>query len=254
MPDLNTLRILTASSVDRLRVIAASEDPSPVWDRTLEELTIDYDLKFVDSAYEINTTQGLLLSHPGVASRELDATNAERILNALPGLSAADATDERLWATLALGAYRNYMLDRWPKDTSDLGNHVLNHVFASNARRRERDHAVARLWWSGFYIQRFAAAEMGATLQAFFSNSDLSVQLLGRPNLATIAPVARGALTVFRKYFLHQDVPYSRRGVRSMLESVDYLAGRRAIGVLSDSEVESLLEASFREHLGLGPQ
>jgi hypothetical protein len=217
----------------------------------LTELEVEFGLTFIESEYDVNLEQGLLMSSHGVANRELDAMNAERMLAALPTLSPADATDERLWVTLALGAYREYMLDRWPKDSSDLGNHVVNHVFASTARGRERDHAIARLWWSGYYVRRFAPREMGATLQAFFSNSDLSVQLLGRPNLATVSPIARAALLVFRTYFLDQGVSYSRKGVRSLLEGLDFLAGRRALGVLSENEVIDLVDASFRTNLGL---
>lgn len=253
MSELVKLQILTADSVDRLRVIASGDDPAPLWTEDLDTLAAEFQLKFVHSSYDINPEQGLQLSSPGVAFRELDAINAERMLTALPNLTPADATDERLWVTLALGAYRGYMLDRWPKDSSQLGKHLLNHVFASTGRARERDHAVARLWWSGYYVSMFAPTMVGATLSAFFSNSDLSVQLLGRPNLATVPPIARGVLSVFRKYFHDQTpaVPYSRDGVRSLLEGLDYLAGRRAIGVLSDSDVETLLETSFIEHLGI---
>ncbi len=125
---------------------------------------------------------------------------------------------------------------------------------AVTARSRERDHAIARLWWSGHYVSVFAPARVGATLKAFFSNSDLSVQLLGRPNLATVPSIARGTLNVFRKYFHDQSppVPYDRSGVRSLLEGIDYLAGRRAIGVLPDADVETLVETRFVESLGIG--
>lgn len=256
MSEMAKLKILTADSVDRLRIVASSDDPSPVWQRPLDVLVQDYELKFVESEYEVDLLVGLQVASPGVAPRELDAINAERMLSALPTLSPADAIDERLWVTLALGAYRGYMLDRWPKDSSELGKHVINHVFASTGRGRERDHAVARLWWSAYYVSRFAPAKLGATLKAFFSNSDLSVQLLGRPNLAAVPSIARGTLSVFRRYFEEQTppVPYDRDGVRSLLEGVDYLAGRRAIGVLSDANVEALIDASFRDSLGLSAE
>jgi hypothetical protein len=252
LTEYTKLRILTLDSVDRLRIEATGPRAGKLWTRSLLDLESEFDLKFIESEYDVDLQQELLLSSPGVAFRELDAANSQRIQDALPTLTPADATDERLWVTLALSAYRDYLLDRWPKNSDDLGNHIINHVFASTGRARERDHAIARLWWSGYYVRRFAPTQMDATLRAFFTNSDLPVQFLGRPNLATVGTLARATLAVFRKYFLAQSVEYKRPAVRAFFEGLDLLAGRQALGTLPQAQVDALVEACFRNSLALG--
>lgn len=251
MSDIVNIRVLTSDSVDRLRSEATGPHASVVWEGTLEVLTDKFGLSFVDSNYLIDTSRPLLLPCEGAPNRELDAKNSIRMLEAMPGLTPADATDERLWATLALGAYRDYTVARWPKDSASLGNHIVNHVFASTARGRERDHAIARLWWSGHYVRQHAPDAVEATLYTFFLNSQLSVDLLGRPNLATVGPFARVALKLFRKYYLDQAIEFDRRSFQEFFKNMDLVAGRTAVGALTDSCVEQLLEPRFREHLGL---
>lgn len=251
MSEYARVKILTTESVDKLRLLAVGRGAQTVWNTPLDALVEDLGLKLVESEYEVDLEQGLLGPAEGVANRELDAENAQRILATLPAITPADATDERLWVTLALGAYRDYTVTRWPIEREDLGNHVLNHVFASTARGRERDHAIARLWWSGYYVHRFAPGAEADALRTFFLNSQLSVDLLGRPNLATVGPFARSALRIFTKYYLDREVPFARGPYQDFFKGIDLLAGRRAIGSMPDDEVETVLEASFRAHLGL---
>lgn len=250
MRDAQPMRILTADSVDELRVRARTE-AQRIWDSSLDELVDAYDLKMVDSEYLITPGIGLRMKDDSLTYRELDAENSEQLLNLLPTLTMADAVDERLWVTLALGLFGDYTRDRWPLAGVDVSRHLSNHVFASTDRKRERDQSIARLWWSGQYVRRFAGNSLNLSLQAFFANSDLPVQLLGRPNLASVGSIARPILQVFEKYLLDDQIKYSRGGVRKFLEGVDFLAGRRALGVLSDDEVLGLLEPSFRAHFGI---
>lgn len=252
MSEMQQLRILTADSVDTLRVMAAGSQAAEVWNNDLDSLVKTLDLRFIESEYEVDGNYGLQLSDGDTRQGDLDAANARLILRVLPNLTPADAVDERLWVTLALGYFRNYTRDRWPASDDALGNHVINHVFASTDRRRERDHAIARLWWSGSYVRRFAdPSDLNPALQAFFSNSDLSVQVLGRPSLATVPALARALLSVLTNYLVNQETPYDRVGVRSFLEDLDYLAGRRALGTLPEAELFQIVEESFRENLNL---
>ncbi len=252
MSELQKIPILTSDSVDTLRVMAAGSRAAEVWNNDLDSLVKTHGLRFIASEYEVDPTQGLQLSDGDFARRDLDATNARQVLRVLPNLTFADAVDERLWVTLALGYFRSYMRDRWPADEESLGNHVVNHVFASTDRRRERDHAIARLWWSGSYVRRFVDEDqINPALQAFFANSDLSVQILGRPSLATIPALARAILAVLTTHLVDQELPYDRTGVRSFLESLDYLAGRRALGTVPAQVLHEMVEERFREHLKL---
>jgi hypothetical protein len=251
LSDIVNIRLLTSDSVDRLRSEATGPHASVVWEDRLEVLTDKFGLSFVDSNYSIDRRRDLLLPNEGTPNRELDAKNSMRMLEALPDLTPADATDERLWATLALGAYRDYTVARWPQGSASLGNHIINHVFASTARGRERDHAIARLWWSGHYVRQHAPNAVEATLSTFFLNSQLSVDFLGRPNLATVGPFARVALKLFRKYYLDEKIEFNRGSFQAFFKSIDLVAGRTAVGALTDSRVEQLLEPRLREHLGL---
>ena len=240
------LKVLSGASVDTLRVLSTRGEAGRIWSSALEETVAKHSLEFVDSPYLIRRDTSLRTGDGVSAIRELDAANSSRIHQLLPKLSRAEATDERLWITLALGEFGEYSRDRWPLGNVPASRHLENHLFLGTARRRERDQAISRLWWTGEYVRRFVdPAQAIPTLNAVFSNSDLVVQLLGRPNVATIAPLAKAVLYTVRERFGDEGTKYSRDAFRSFMESLDLLAGRRILGVLTDEEVARIVEESF---------
>lgn len=248
MGDLEFLRVLSADSIDELRIAVGSGRGVAIWGSSLEQLVKEMGLVLVDTTYEFNSAIELRCSDGASLSRELDAANARRMLQALPTLTLADGIDERIWVTLALGHYREYMLDRWPRARAAIDRHIQNHVFAATGRTRERDHAIARLWWTGKYVERFAPSELVPVLQGLFSNSDIPGQIhAGRPNIAAMPQVAKACLSLVREHFVDRELPFDRTAFRRFMEDVDFLAGRRALGMMDESRVRELVRGAFSE-------
>ena len=86
--------------------------------------------------------------------KEYDGINAARIHAAFPGITAAIATDERLWATLCHGKFYSFMKARWPIETiqrtQTLDGIVLQRYFffRNDPRKSLERNGLSRLWLS----------------------------------------------------------------------------------------------------------
>jgi len=76
--------------------------------------------------------------------------NVQRVYSRLRFLSDSRASDERLWAGLALGHFWKYTQYRWNVIEKCTINNVKQHFFFSeSARRSLTRNAISRLWWIG---------------------------------------------------------------------------------------------------------
>lgn len=101
---------------------------------------------FVETRFEFNDVTLTISDNP-----DDDYENVIKLYSSFKDLPDSIASDERLWAGLALGPFWNYCLERWGKnDWSEEG--ILNHIFfgANNGHRRALTrNAISRLWWIG---------------------------------------------------------------------------------------------------------
>ncbi|MDZ8275715.1 DUF6339 family protein [Microbacterium aquimaris] len=251
MADLMPLDLLTADSVEELRSKLKTSEASTLWTASWAELVDKFGLKTFRSAHVLDASIHLRVAASGERNREMDAENSKLMLRALPELTAADATDERLWVTLALRDFRPYLHARWPQERAPIGNHLSNHAFAGTTRIRDRDHAISRLWWTGRYAVRMTPDDVEHTLDLLFHNSDLIVQFIqGRTNLSGAPNIARVVLYLAGRFLRDDaDVEYNRENWRGFMQDVDFLAGRRALGYLSVEQLRELLEPLFVRRL-----
>lgn len=245
MSNVQKLSVLTEDSVETLRVVVSGPYADRLISAPLDEVVSELDLKFVDSDHLVDVDAHLLHAGGSTPDRSLDATNARLLFGALPGMTRANAVDERLWVTLALGQFRGYSLNRWLASGPGAEQYLRNHVFASTARARERNQSIARLWWTAEYCSRFSDETLADALDALYVNSDLPVQFLGRPNLAMVETIAVASLAIFKERFVDEGLEYDRAGIRDFLDELDFLAGRLAWGTLESSRVRQLLEEIF---------
>lgn len=76
-----------------------------------------------------------------------DFDNVKLVYGKFGALSDSDASDERIWAGLCMGSFRDYVLYRWGADSADS---IRQHFFFGfGARRSLTRNALARLWWIG---------------------------------------------------------------------------------------------------------
>lgn len=76
--------------------------------------------------------------------------NVQRVYNSLNFLSASQASDERLWASLCMNRFLKYTQYRWNIIEKNTVENVRDHFFfGQSARRSLMRNAIARLWWIG---------------------------------------------------------------------------------------------------------
>jgi hypothetical protein len=79
-----------------------------------------------------------------------ESKNVRLIYGNLNFLTNSQASDERLWAGLALGEFWDYVQYRWKIKKKCTADNILQHYFFNySVRRSLTRNAIARLWWIG---------------------------------------------------------------------------------------------------------
>lgn len=189
-----------------------------------------------------------LVDSKGSRLTELEAS--KRIFKALKFDSMVTASDERVWVTLGLTDYLDYSKLRWPTtgDASAVTKNFQNHFLCGNSRMRFRDHPIASLWWRQHYINRVMPEDrLQAEVVLFDINSDLPVQLLGRPNIASTPRLARQIILELYKIFFTQKISYQRQLVRDLLMTLDLGAGHKIASFMSDDDAKLVIESRIKK-------
>lgn len=232
--------VLKSESVQRLR--RQLQNTPENYALPLDELVSLYHLSFADTAYTVNDEIALSLPVGIKQSENMDSENCQKILQILPSLTPAQATDERLWVTLCFGSFAEYVKERWPFRSSDdvkLANHVANHWFASSIRGRMRDNGIARLWWMGHTANRIPHMSMGEVYEILFANSDYRSSLLERNSTANSMNVLVAVLKVTSDAY-DQGIPYKRDNFRKFMAKIDTLGGRSNLATIDEASLVQL--------------
>lgn len=247
--DLARVHILTSESLFKLR--------NKVWDdpllagNSLRNLVETLDLKLEESPYTIDLGVNLKMPSGKGVSENYDLQNSLLLNAALPGMQPALATDERLWATLALGAFRDYSLKRWLPETPDaetFRKYASNHIFGSTTRDFWRNQSVARLWWMHRYATNLSPLEPQKVLSLLLMNSDIVSQLLGKPSIGTARNLAQTIFEVaYESLLSNKTNEYRRDAFRMFMRRLDLLAGRTLLNALSVSDLKPHVKTLFDE-------
>jgi hypothetical protein len=215
------------------------------------------ELKFIDTEYRFDKDAPTLQNPDNMEQSGLkDAENCKRILNILPELSPAEATDERIWVTLSVLHFRDYALARWPFEQQSRTNtptHIKNHWFANGIRSRMRDNAISRLWWMGHIAAKIPGSSMDEVFEILFFNSDYRSSLLERNSSANSVNVTASILAITKEAY-DADVPYQRSSFREFMKQVDVLGGRTMLAAMSTDDLTVLLKPIYRQCYDVGTE
>ena len=233
---------------------------SDVYSYEVLEKKIDLQLK--ESTYQIDHTHQLVLPKSKSWRGENgngDRENCEAIFNALPGLTATAATDERLWVTLCFNQFCDYTNARWPINSSkdpeirdkELSSALFEHRFAGTARARWRNNSISRLWWMAYYANSFSELSPDTVLDILCLDSDLVSTFLGRPWTSNNRAVAGCLLKeLHSEYFVPNSPDFSREKFRKTLKELDLRAGKYLLAALGEKAIEDLVKSVFSSHHG----
>ena len=242
------LRVLSAQSVRKLRyeVRSCNEKALDLVNTPIGQIVDRLSLQLVESNYNIQSHSNLRLPEGISQDRNKDTENCVRILDILPGLTPADATDERIWVTLSFGLFRDYSVARWPlgsrKSSTEIFEHVLTHWFASGVRGRTRNNGIARLWWMGHISRTVPNLSIDEVLDILFNNSDYRSSLLERNSSANSASVLSTILQITKR----EGMPFERPAFRKFMKDVNLLGGRRNLAAMSQTHLIGLLTDTYK--------
>lgn len=230
---------------ESLHQIKLMEEHSRVLNSGLSPLFDSGELAYTEIDLKHDITS--LVDSKGSRLTELEAS--KRIYAALKFDSMVIASDERVWVTLGLNDYLEYSKLRWPNtgDPSAVSKNFQNHFLCSTSRMRFRDHPIASLWWRQHFIDRVMPGDkLQAEIVLFDINTDLPVQLLGRPNIAATPRLARQIILELYKIFVTNKVPYQRKLVRDLLMTVDLGAGHKIASFMSDEYAKMVIKSRIK--------
>ncbi len=239
------MEILATESLEKLR-LECKKDPKLI-ERSLDDLADEYGLSLISMGEKSFDLSDLILPEGYTQETNKDLENCKIISTSLSSLTAAEATDERVWATLSFGLYSSYVKLRWPvKRAPNQVNHVQEHWFARTARNRLRDNAIARLWWMAHIAQRVPDASYEEVLKTLFFNSDYRSSLLERNSSANAINVVICILNISQKAF-SDGIEFERIKFREFMKSVDFIGKRTSLPSLSLKQLEELLTPHYYE-------
>jgi hypothetical protein len=211
-------------------------------------------LSLIESDYLFDDSAQLALpqSKSWADDGNRDRRNCDVIFAALPGLSAIQATDERLWTTLSWVNFEEYANARWPisgQSSRNPGKGIKDHRFASTARGRWRDNAISRLWWMAYYAHTVDDLDPRTVLNVLCFDADLVASFLGRPWTANNRRISKFLIVELDRHYLNRDAPkYSRGAFRSTLMELDLRAGKTIFSALDDQILQTLVHDVFVTH------
>lgn len=112
---------------------------------------------------------------------DTEAENVEIIYENLKFISDSQASDERLWAGLCLGAFWKYVQYRWDIVNKPTESNIKQHFFFGyGARRSLTRNAISRLWWIGKLTYDENRSDPYELTKFVCENSDYIMHILER--------------------------------------------------------------------------
>ena len=241
------ISVLSSDSVSKLRGVILADPSSITSDK--KELIENIGLNFVPTKYQLNETY-LNLTKPTNREDRLgsDKSNCRLVLNSLPGLTPAQATDDRLWTTLSFFHCKEYIQSRWPFEGASKEEYVSNidnHWFASGTRRRFRNNAISRLWWSAWVCSQVDNLKFSTAVETIFVNTEYVSGIMSR-NTTTSAPNLTGAILQLSTSHFERGNVFNRAAFREFMKEVDLLNGKINLAAIPSEELVDILDPIFK--------
>jgi hypothetical protein len=233
------MEILSTESLEKLRD-ECKNNPHLI-SQTLDELVKEFSLSLIPFSNKKFDLRNLQIPIGSRQETNKDLENCKTMLESLNNLTAAEATDERLWTTLCFSNYSEYSRARWPvENAKNVENHVQVHWFAKTNRNRMRDNSISRLWWMGHIARKVSSSDYETVLKTLFFNSDYRSSLLERNTSANSIKVLVCILEISQEAFIG-NIEFNRAKFRNFMKYVDLIGKRTALPSLTHSELKDIL-------------
>ena len=179
-----------------------------------------------------------------------DLKNAISVFETFSNLTPAEATDAKLWVTLAHNECWEYMRKRWPVEETTAKNKVnyiaqryfIKGVNTNNLLR----HGISRLWWTVYLTKDETLENPYELTEEVFSMLDYTTHLLpgtqGRNR-----ELSRAVLSFVLK---NEDIfaSFKESRVRFLMRRLNHIAGYKVVSALNQNEIMKIIQ-SFKSDL-----
>jgi Family of unknown function (DUF6339) len=236
------LRYLTTAHMDRLRRDSAaaaskymSSDFAPLQD--LESVTRKMTTQMDTEVLERLDAAG---------GPDVEVRNSILVHSALPGLSAAAASDVRIWAYLAHGPALAYARKRWlkGKDGDKLAKAVAAHFFGSGIAGYRDDNAVGRLWWNAHIASTVSDMGVEDALHLLLKTADIRQAIIERPGIASRPALLAGIVHYMRR---DPSVHSDEKKFRSFMININKFGGGMIFEAMDDGDLNEFLGRAATE-------
>lgn len=242
------MEVFSLASLNKLSVYISSNqsDTRIVYD--FESLSEEFEIQYLPLQFDLDPTNIDLLL-PSDNKSESDKENLKTIYNAFNHLTPAQATDERIWATLSVRYFSEYTLLRWPlpNNESKVAKHIKSHwLCGPGVRSRVRDNSISRLWWMGYLVHQLGDWHPDEVSDVLFNNSDYRASIVERSSSASSYNVVGAILSITKEAF-NNGIQYNRENFRSFMKEVNYIAGRSNLAALTQVQLIGLLRPIYHQ-------
>lgn len=173
-----------------------------------------------------------------------DVRNAIELYRILRGIKVETARSENFWAALTHGPLLEYCRNRWKKvagNDAEAISAVRDHFFAKGVRFIESRNAVSRLFWAAELASRVPNHTMEDVLEVIFSNKDVQLNFIERPNLIQSSAVF-SAIVGCLKHALRTDrVLIGREANRAFMKEINQVCGSVVLECLPQDKIDRLI-------------
>lgn len=173
--------------------------------------------------------------------KEFDGINAARIHSAFPGITAAIATDERLWATLCHGKFYAFMKARWPIETfqrtQTLDGIVLQRYFffRNDPRKSLERNGLSRLWLSADMTYDPDRENPYELTDVMLQNTNFVFHLFGR-KFSSNKTILQGTLEAILLLEKEYGKPVSKTPIKEYSRRLNLVGGASLLDLWSKEE------------------
>ena len=209
-----------------LMILEAETDD--VWKQTLD---------LQDDLLSINSEE--------TAGPSTDAIHARTLRKAMPHITAADAIDDNLWASMNCFALGNYVPTRWSTSNnlkSNPANFVWAHWLQHNSSDGRKWNAAARLWWMGELAERvsqYSEHTAEEIIDKMAGDVNFYHQIIDRPYLAANPKLMAVLYDVFFDDNEHLGMT---KNINELLKGLNIRAAANALDLMDYDQLRSIVE------------
>ena len=174
-----------------------------------------------------------------------DAIHARALRAALPQITAADAVDGNIWASINCFGIDRYVPNRWSTSnnkTSNPANFVRDHWIQYDRADGRKWNAAARLWWMGELAERvsqYSEHNADDIIDMMAENVNFYHQTIDRPYLAANPKMMAVLYDVFFDGNEHLSMT---KNINELLKSLNIRAAANALDLMDYDQLRGIVE------------